>query len=91
MPKKRTLFVIIAGNRQHPRAGTHYITERAGRKTTTIRSKATKFSTFAEAQEFAERNHITLHARTCIGEEDFTDFDLREQPPYPARYRVGPT
>jgi hypothetical protein len=75
--KQQTLFVIFSGTQQHTRSGTHYITERAGRKTTTIRSKAAKFATFVEAQEFAERNHITLDAHTYIGQEDFTVFDLR--------------
>ena len=77
MPKKRTLFVIISGTQQHKRAGTYYISRQGGRKGTTIRSKAVKFSTFAEAEEFAERNHIALDAHTWIGQEDFTDFDLR--------------
>ena len=77
MENKRTLFVIISRTQQHKRAGTHYITQQAGRKATTIRSKAVKFSTFKEAQEFAQQNNITLDAHTLIVEEDFTAFDLR--------------
>jgi len=75
MENKRTLFVIISG--KHKKAGTYYITQQAGKKATTIRSKAVKFSTFIEAQEFAKQNNITLDAHTYIGEEDFTTFDLR--------------
>ena len=75
MGNKRTLFVIISG--KHKRAGTYYLTQQAGKRATTIRSKAVKFSTFREAQEFAKQHNVTLDAHTFIVEEDFTAFDLR--------------
>ena len=75
MPKKRTLFVIISG--KHKKAGTYYLTQQAGKRATTIRAKAIKFSTFREAQEFVKQSNITLDAHTYIGEEKFTTFDLR--------------
>ena len=74
VPKTQVVLVIFSGT-QHKTLGTRYI-KRAGRKTTTIRSKAVKFSTFAEAQEFAQQNRITLDAHTYIGQEDFREFDL---------------
>ena len=77
MPKNRTLFVIISGTQQHKRAGTYYLCQQAGKRATTIRSKAVKFATREEAEEFAKLNHITLDAYTYIGEEEFTGFDLR--------------
>ena len=80
---KRTLFVIISGS--HKRAGTYYVTQQAGKKATTIRSKAVKFSTFSEAQEFAKQNNITLDAHTFIREEEFTAYDLRRVADWEAR------
>jgi hypothetical protein len=79
--KQQRLFVIFSGTQQHKKLGTHYITDAAGRQATRIRAKAAKFSTATDAQAFAERNHITLNAHTYIGQEDFTDFDLRGNPP----------
>jgi hypothetical protein len=65
--KKQTLFVIIAGPQQ-----ACYIAQDAS--ITMMRSNAARFNSFADAKEFAEKNHIALNARTYIGLEDFTDF-----------------
>jgi hypothetical protein len=73
--KKQTLFVIFSAPHQHAGPGTHYIATDGS--TTTLRPKAARFYTFAEAKDFAQQNHITLNAHTYIGPEEFTDFDLR--------------
>jgi hypothetical protein len=83
--KKQRLFVIFSCTPQNKRVGTHYIKEGTGRKTTTIRAKAAKFSTFEEIQQFATRNHIALDAHTYIGPEDFTAHDLKQMIPRPTR------
>ena len=85
--KKQRLFVIFSCTPQHQRLGTHYIQEGTGRKTTTIRARAAKFSTFEEIQQFATRNHIALDAHTYIGPEDFTAHDLK--PTIPRLNRIG--
>jgi hypothetical protein len=36
-------------------------------------SRAVRFTSFAQAKEFAEANFITLNTLTYIGREDFTD------------------
>ena len=78
--KKQRLFVIFSDMQQHKKLGTHYTSDAAGRQRR-IRSKAAKSLPLQDAQAFAERNHITLNAHTYIGQEDFTDFDLRGNPP----------
>lgn len=65
--KKETLFVITAGPH-----GACYIAQDSS--ITMMRSNAAKFNSFADAKEFAEKNHIELNAHIYIGLEDFTDF-----------------
>lgn len=64
--KKQTLFVIFTGPQR-----ICYIAQDAS--TTMMRSNAVRFNSFADAKEFAEKNHIALNAHTYIGLEDFTD------------------
>jgi hypothetical protein len=85
MENKQTLFVIFSCTPQHERLRTHYIIEGTGKKTTTIRAKAAKFSTFEETQLFATRHHITLDAHTYIGQEGFSAYDLKPTIPRPKR------
>jgi hypothetical protein len=40
-----------------------------------MRSRAARFTTLAQAKEFAEANHIALNTLTYIGLEDFIDLD----------------
>ncbi len=76
MPRKRkTMFVIFVGPQQHGRPGTRYIAEDG--TVTEIRSRAAKFYSFADAQEFAKQMNITLTAITYIGQDDFTDFEIQ--------------
>jgi aspartate/methionine/tyrosine aminotransferase len=72
---KQTLFVIFAGVQQQVAFGTCSIAQDAS--LTMMRSKAARFYTFADAKEFAEKNHIAFNGFTYIGLEDFTDLDMQ--------------
>jgi len=54
---KQTWFVIVA-------PGTCYIAQDAS--PTTLRSNAARFSSFTDAQEFADENRIALNAQSYI-------------------------
>jgi hypothetical protein len=73
--KKQTRFVIFTGPQQQVASGTCYIAHDAS--PTMMRSKAARFYTFADAKEFAEKNHIAFNGFTYIGLEDFTDLDMQ--------------
>jgi len=70
-----TLFVIFVSPEHRGGPGTRYLTK-DGKSTTEHRSEAAGFFTFLYALTFAKENGITLDARTYIGQEDFSDFDL---------------
>jgi hypothetical protein len=72
---QQTLFVIFAGPQQQVAPGAYYIARDGG--PTVMRSKAARFSSFADAKEFAKESRIALNGHTYIGLEDFTDLDLR--------------
>ena len=73
---KKTLFVIFHGQRQHGGPGTRYIA-RDG-TTTKHKSRAATFGTAHDAITFAKEKGITFDgAVNYIGQEDFTDWDLR--------------
>ncbi|WP_419660737.1 hypothetical protein Dvar_11410 [Desulfosarcina variabilis str. Montpellier] len=76
MPQSRskTLFVIFVGPEQHAGPGNRYYTNDG--EVTGIKGKAAKFYTFGDAKDFAAENNIDLTARTHIGREDFTEFEL---------------
>ncbi len=74
-PKRTTVFVIFSGPQQHGRPGTRYIAKDG--TITDVRSRAAKFYSFADAQEFAKERTITLTATTYIGQEDFTEFEIQ--------------
>jgi hypothetical protein len=61
---KQTWFVIVASPQQHVAPGTCYIAQDTA--PTMIRSEAARFSSFADAKEFAEENRIALNAHTFI-------------------------
>jgi hypothetical protein len=61
---KQTWFVIVASPQQQVASGTCYIAQDAS--PTMMRSNAARFSSFADAQEFAEENRISLNADTYI-------------------------
>ena len=42
-----------------------------------MRSEAARFSSYADAKEFAKENRIALNGHTYIGLEDFTDLELK--------------
>ena len=77
---QQTLFVIFAGPQQQVAPGAYYIA-RDGYPTV-MRSKAARFSSFADAKEFAEENRIALNDHTYINQEDFTDGELKGQAPF---------
>jgi len=72
---QQTLFVIFAGPQQQVAPGAYYIA-RDGYPTV-MRSKAARFSSFADAKEFAKESRIALNGHTYIGLEDFTDLELK--------------
>lgn len=61
---KQTWFVIVTGPQPHIAPGTCYIAHDAS--PTMMRSNAARFFSFADAKEFAEKNHIGLNADTYI-------------------------
>jgi len=61
---KQTWFVIVARPQQQVAPGTCYIAQDAA--PTMMRSNAARFSSFADAKEFAEENRIALNAHTYI-------------------------
>jgi hypothetical protein len=66
---KQTLFVIFASPQKQVALGTCYIAQDAS--TTMLSSKASRFSSLAEAKAFAEANRIALNGHTYIGLEHF--------------------
>ena len=73
---KQSLFVIFSGPCQRIASGVCYIA--LDGHPTMMKSKAARFSSFAEAREFAKENRITLNGRTYIGLEDFTSLELKD-------------
>ena len=71
------LFVIFVGPRQEVASGACYIA--LDGHPTMMRSKAARFSDFADAKAFAEENRLTLNSRTYIGVEDFSAEELKGQ------------
>ncbi|MDA2916290.1 hypothetical protein MYX64_05540 [Nitrospinae bacterium AH_259_B05_G02_I21] len=69
------MFVIFAGPQQHGGRGTRYYANDGA--ITDNKSRAKKFDSFAEAEEFAKAKNIKLTATTYIGKEDFTDFEIQ--------------
>jgi hypothetical protein len=61
---KQTWFVIVTSPQQQILSGTCYIAQDAS--PTMIRSNAARFSSVADAQEFAEKNRISLNTETHI-------------------------
>jgi hypothetical protein len=61
---KQTWFVIVANPQEHVAPGTCYIAQDAS--PTMMRSNAARFSSFTDAQEFADENRIALNAQTYI-------------------------
>jgi hypothetical protein len=61
---KQTWFVIVARPQQQVAPGTCYIAQDAA--PTMMHSNAARFSSFADAKEFAEENRIALNAHTYI-------------------------
>ena len=77
---QQTLFVIVASPQQHVAPGTYYIA--LDGQPTVMRSKAARFSSFADAKEFAKESRIALNGHTYIGLEDFTDVELKGYEPF---------
>ena len=77
---QQTLFVIFAGLQQQVAPGAYYIA-RDGYPTV-MRSKAARFSSFADAKEFANESRIALNGHTYIGLEDFTVLELKGYEPF---------
>jgi len=77
---QQTLFVIFAGLQQQVAPGAYYIA-RDGCPTV-MRSKAARFSSFADAKVFAKESRIALDGHTYIGLEDFTDLELNGYEPF---------
>ena len=61
---KETWFVIVANPQEQVAPGTCYIAQDAS--PTMMRSNGARFSSFTDAQEFADENRIALNAQTCI-------------------------
>jgi hypothetical protein len=61
---KQTWFVIVANPQEQVAPGTCYIAQDAS--PTMMRSNAARFSSFTDAQEFADENRIALTAQTYI-------------------------
>ena len=61
---KQTWFVIVANPLEQVAPGTCYIAQDAS--PTMMRSDAARFSSFTDAQEFADENRIALNAQTYI-------------------------
>lgn len=67
--KNEQYFVIFALPEQHGRSGTVYYADDA--TITDIKSKAAKFLTFNDAEDFAKEHNVELSPTKYIGREDF--------------------
>nr|WP_281720751.1 hypothetical protein [Nitrosomonas nitrosa] len=74
--KKNTLFVIFASPQNFGGPNRYFAKDGS---VTNISSLAAKFWTWSDAKTFAEEKGIELNKLHQIGQEDFTDFDLRNQ------------
>jgi len=72
---KRSLFVILTGPQQQVVPSACYIA--LDGNPTMMRSKSARFSSYADAKEFAKESRILLNGHTYIGLEDFTDLELK--------------
>jgi hypothetical protein len=63
--KTETLFMIVAGHRNQNALGGHYITTDGA--LTSLRSRAAKFKTAADAKTFANLREMRLGDRLYIG------------------------
>ncbi len=72
---KQTFFVIVASPQQQVAPRTCYIAQDGS--ITMLSSKAVKFSSLADAIEFAEEKRIVLNALTYIDLKDFTDLEMQ--------------
>ena len=70
---KQAHFVIFVSPSPYIAPGSCYIAEDGS--PTMMRSRAARFTTLAQAKEFAEANHIVLNTLTYIGLEDCIDLD----------------
>jgi hypothetical protein len=61
---KQTWFVIVANPQEPVAPGTCYIAQDASPPM--MRSNAARFSSLADAEEFADENRIALNAQTYI-------------------------
>jgi hypothetical protein len=67
--KKNKYYVIFALPEQHGRPGTVYYSVDA--TITDIKSRAAKFLTFKDAEDFAKEHNIELTSATYLGLETF--------------------
>jgi len=72
---KQSLFVILTGPQKQVVPSACYIA--LDGNPTMRRSKAARFSSYADAKEFAKESRILLNGHTYIGLEDFTDLELK--------------
>jgi hypothetical protein len=72
--KTQTYYVIFAGPPQHGGPGTRYVT--ADGSVTDLKSKAEKFVTFGDAEDFAKGQGIELTAIRYIGTEEFRTHEV---------------
>jgi len=70
---KQAHFVIFVSPSPHIAPGSCYIAQDGS--PTMMRSRAARFTSFAQAKEFAEANQIVLNTLTYIGLEDCIDLD----------------
>ncbi len=77
---KQSLFVILTGPQQQVVPSAWYIA--LDGNPTMMRSKAARFSSYADAKEFAKESRILLNGHTYIGLEDFTDLELKGYEPF---------
>ena len=69
------MFVIFARPQEYGRPGNRYIATDGSK--TYRKSKAAKFYTHADADEFAKAMNVKLTKLTYIGQEDFIDFEIQ--------------
>ena len=73
--KTRTLWVIFGGHEEIGRPGTRYISSDG--TLTKEKKLAAKFSTYANAEKFAQSKNIRLDGTTrYISHDDFEDSDI---------------
>lgn len=72
---KHTFFVIVASPQQQVAPRSCYIAQDGC--ITMLSSKAVKFSSLANAIEFAKEKHIGLNAFTYVDLKDFTDLEMQ--------------